>query len=85
MSKSQWAARNETRLPRVPDSRAGGLPDRRGASVPAMVKWTVQCVILLMLTLATGCVLGAMMLGQIFWPEAENEWDRLQRDNEARR
>ena len=81
-----WAGKcNETPLPRVPDPRARGLLDRRGASVPAMVKGIAHCVILLMLAIATGCVVGAIALKQLVWAEGENEWDRLQRDNEARR
>jgi len=49
------------------------------------MKHLAEGVILVMLAIATSCVIGAMMIKQFFWPNEENEWDRLQKENEKRR
>ncbi len=48
------------------------------------MKWLAQGVIVVMLTVATACVVGAMAIKQIIFPDEDNEWDQLQRDNERR-
>ncbi len=48
------------------------------------MKRLAQGVILVMLAVATACVVGAMAVKQIIFPDDENEWDRLQRENENR-
>ncbi len=48
------------------------------------MKWLAQGVIVVMLAVATACVVGAMAIKQIVFPGDENEWDQLQRENESR-
>ncbi len=48
------------------------------------MKRLAQGVILVMLAAATALVVGAMAVKQIIFPDDENEWDKLQRENEKR-
>ncbi len=48
------------------------------------MKWLAQSVILVMIAAATALVVGAMAIKQIIFPDDENEWDELQRENENR-
>lgn len=49
------------------------------------MKTLAQGVILVMLAVATACVVGALAIKQFIWAEGVNEWDSLQAENEARR